>query len=197
MSRSGRELHSSHIRNADKFSLEFSRPHRRHRESVHYGRNQAGRQRYVALPFPLVDKPEIVEYRLNSLVFGLRPSPSILGETIAHHPNLFKQSEPEMFDLLSKSLYVDDLLTGEDNDERAFTVNQKSKKTRDHDYFLLKKIMASGGFNLSKWNSNSRTLLKPIQVCEGSQQQKPTDNGTTAEDDESYAKSSTTLGNSE
>ena len=142
--------------------------------------------RFLWLKDPLVDKPEIVEYRFNRLVFGLRPSPSILGETIAHHLNLFKQSEPEMFELLSKSLYVDDLLTGEDNDERAFTVYQKSKK-----------IMASGGFNLRKWNSNSPTLLKSIQVSESSQEQRPTDNGTTAEDDESYAKSSTTLGNSE
>ena len=81
--------------------------------------------------------------------------------------------------------YITDLLTGEDNDERAFTVYQKSKK-----------IMASGGFNLIKWNSNSPTLLKSIQVCESSQEQKSTDN-TTAEDDESYTKSSTTLRNSE
>ena len=48
--------------------------------------------RFLWLKDPLVDKPEIVEYRFNRLVFGLRPLPSILGETIAHHLNLFKQS---------------------------------------------------------------------------------------------------------
>ncbi|PFX29435.1 Exonuclease [Stylophora pistillata] len=55
---------------------------------------------------PFAKKPEINEYRFNRLVFGLRPSPSILDETIAHHLNLYKQSEPEMYKLLNKSLGV-------------------------------------------------------------------------------------------
>ena len=71
-------------------------------------------------PFP--DKLEIVEYRFNRLVFSVRPSPFILRETITHHLNLYKQVEPEMFELLSKSLYMDDLLTGGDNDEKALVI---------------------------------------------------------------------------
>lgn len=71
-------------------------------------------------PFP--DKLEIVEYRCNCLVFSVRPSPFILRETITHHLNLYKQVETEMFELLSKSLYMDDLLTGGDNDEKALVV---------------------------------------------------------------------------
>lgn len=93
--------------------------------------------------------------------FGLRPSPSILGEVIAYHLNLYNQSEPEMYELLRKSLYVDDLLTAEENDEKGFVVYQKSKK-----------INASGGFNLRKWNSNSQTLLKSIEACESSQEKR-------------------------
>ena len=142
--------------------------------------------RFLWFKDPLAEKPEINEYRFNRLVFGLRPSPSILGETIAHHLHLYKQSEPEMYELLRKSLYVDDLLTGEENDENGFVVYQKSKA-----------IMASGGFNLRKWNSNSQTLLKSIEACERSQEQKGSVDHATAEDDESYAKSSITLGNSE
>ena len=141
--------------------------------------------RFLWFKDPLAEKPEINEYRFNRLVFGLRPSPSILGETIAHHLNLYKQSEPEMYELLRKSLYVDDLLTGEENDENSFVVYQKSK------------IMASGGFNLRKWNSNSQTLLKSIETCESSQEQRGSVDHATAEDDESYAKSSITPGNSE
>ena len=67
-------------------------------------------------------KLEIVEYRFNRLVFGLRPSPSNLGTTIAHHLRLYKQSEPEMVELLEKSLYVDDLITGEEDNESALAV---------------------------------------------------------------------------
>ena len=48
-------------------------------------------------------KPEIAEYRFNRLVFGLRPSPSILGATISHHLSLYKQSKPKMAELLEKS----------------------------------------------------------------------------------------------
>lgn len=134
----------------------------------------------------LAEKPQIDEYRFNRLVFGPRPSPSILGETISHHLNLYKQSEPDMYELLRKSLYVDNLLTGEENDEKDFVVYQKSKK-----------IMASGGFNLRKWNSNSQTLMKSIEACEILQEQKNAVDHATAEDDESYPKSSITPGNSE
>ena len=41
--------------------------------------------RFLWFDDPLAVKPKVVEYRFNRLVFGLRPSPSILGETIAHH----------------------------------------------------------------------------------------------------------------
>ena len=81
---------------------------------------------------------------------------------------------------------MDDLLTGQENGENGFVVYQKWKK-----------IMASGGFNLRKWNSNSQTLLKSIETCESSQEQRGSVDHATAEDDESYAKSSITPGNSE
>ena len=146
--------------------------------------------RFLWFEDPFAIKPEIVEYRFNRLVFGLRPSPSILGATIAHHLRLYKQSEPEMAELLEKSLYVDNLITGEEDNESALAVYKKSKQ-----------IMSQGGFNLQKWSSNSRDLLKAIEDCEG-QQSKPHESnrskeGATKEDDESYAKASTTPGDFE
>lgn len=71
---------------------------------------------------PFAAKPEIAEYRFNRLVFGFRPSPSILGATISYHLSLYKQSEPKMAELLEKSLYVDDLLTGDDNDAKGLVI---------------------------------------------------------------------------
>ena len=135
-------------------------------------------------------QPEIVEYRFNRLVFGLRPSPSILGATIAHHLRLYKQSEPEMAELLEKSPYVDDLITGEEDNESALAVYKKSKQ-----------FMSQDGFNLRKWSSNSRDLLKAIEDCKG-QQSRPHElnrskEAATTEDDESYAKASTTPGDCE
>jgi len=85
------------------------------------------------------DRPKIAQFRFNRLLFGLRPSPSILGATIAHHLSLYKQSEPEMAALVEKSLYVNDLLSGAGYDEKAMEIYHKSKR-----------IMADGGSNLRK-----------------------------------------------
>ena len=141
--------------------------------------------RFLWFEDPFAKKPEIAEFRFNRLVFGLRLSPSILGATIKHHLHLYKQSEPEMAEMLEKSLYVDDLITGTETDEEAIDVYKKSKQ-----------IMADGGFNLRKWNSNSRTLVRAIENVENSNEAKSKQE-ITAEDDESYAKSSITPGNSE
>lgn len=78
--------------------------------------------RFLWLRNPDCVKPEIVQYRFTRLVFGLRPSPAILGATILHHLQLHKQSDPEIAELLEQSLYVDDLLTGESDEERGLSV---------------------------------------------------------------------------
>ena len=141
--------------------------------------------RFLWYEDPFVPKPKVVQYRFNRLLFGLRPSPSILGTTIKHHLLFYKQSEPEMFKLLQNCLYVDDLITGEENDEKAQNVYTKSKR-----------IMAAGGFNLRKWHSNSRNLLKYIENCEvsvpHSSQPPMPPNQVEVEDDQSYAKSTIT-----
>ena len=40
--------------------------------------------------------PEVGELRFCRLVFGLRPSPAILGATINHHLHLYQNENPEM-----------------------------------------------------------------------------------------------------
>ena len=61
-------------------------------------------------------------------VFGVRPSPSILGATMSHHLKKYKQSEPEIAKLLEESLCIDDLITGEDNVNKAFSVYEESRQ---------------------------------------------------------------------
>ena len=114
--------------------------------------------RFLWFEGPFAIKPEIVEYWFNRLVFGLQPSATILGATIAHHLRLYKQSEPKMAELLENSLYIDDLITGEEDNESALAVYKKSKQ-----------IMSQGGFNIWKWSSNSPDLLKAIEDCKGQQ----------------------------
>ena len=78
--------------------------------------------RFLWYEDPFSWNPGPVTYRLNWLVFGLRPSPLILGATI-------EQSEPEIAEPLKVSLYVDDLITGVENDARAFHELEYSVET--------------------------------------------------------------------
>ena len=144
--------------------------------------------RFLWFDNPEQDRPRIAQFRFNRLLFGLRPSPSILGATIAHHLSLYRQSEPEMAALLEKSLYVDDLLSGAENDEKTLEIYHKSRR-----------IMADGGFNLRKWNSNSPKVLFEISNAERLREDSIAKNKSrsdiTIEDDQSYAKTTTGLDN--
>ena len=97
-----------------------------------------------ALRFLWFDDPnechtELTVYRFKRLVFGLRPSPAILGFTISHHLDQYLQSDSKLVSLLKESFYVDDLVTGEKSVEQSFHIYKRSKE-----------IMEDGGFNLRK-----------------------------------------------
>ncbi len=111
--------------------------------------------RFLWLKNPNDANSNIEQFRFTRLVFGLRSSPAVLGAVISHHLTLHKESHPEVVDLIEKSLYVDDLISGDDNDGSAF-----------HVYEVSKKVMSSGRFNLRKWNTNSEPLLRRIHDTE-------------------------------
>ena len=88
----------------------------------------------------------------------------------------------ELIEWLKNSLYVDDLVTGEANDNEVLDLYSKSKS-----------IIQQGGFILRKWNTNSTVVretinrstrrVTPPSVSEGAK--------TVTEKDESYAKATT------
>jgi hypothetical protein len=135
--------------------------------------------------------PRLTIYRFKRLVFGLRPSPSILGSIISHHLERYSHSDPKITSLLKESFYVDDLVTGEEGLDESFHIYKRSRE-----------IMAEGGFNLRKWYSNSQALLDRINAHELKPQ--PSTNASlteqadrrediprTLQEDESYAKLAT------
>ena len=99
--------------------------------------------------------PEIIEFRFTRLVFGLRPSPAMLGATINHHLNLYEDENPDAVKVLKNGLYVDDLVSGAPSDDEALDI-----------YKGTKGIMLAGGFNLPKWASNSNTVVETITQAE-------------------------------
>ena len=133
--------------------------------------NQRNMLRFLWLKDPYVLNSEVIQLRFCRLVFGLRRSPSIQGATLTHHLDAHKDSQVELVELIRKSLYVDDLLTGADNVQEGFELYQESKE-----------LMAKGAFNLRKWNSNCN---------EESVAQKKTEkpNAEVEEEDESFIKS--------
>ena len=64
----------------------------------------------------------ILQFRFSRVVFGLRPSPAILGTMILHHLDKYSSKYSRLIDQIRSSLYVDDLVTGTDSVESAFQV---------------------------------------------------------------------------
>ena len=103
------------------------------------------------------DNPTIIARRFARVVFGVNASPFLLNATLNHHISKYESVDPEFVSKLLKSLYVDDLTSGGNNVFDAFELYQKAKSR-----------LKDGGFNLRKWKSNSRELMKLINQNEGS-----------------------------
>ena len=61
-------------------------------------------------------------------MFGLKPSPPILGAVVNHHLDSYEQTYPKTVKAL-RDLYVDDLETSINNEEEGFRTYKESKAT--------------------------------------------------------------------
>ena len=81
--------------------------------------------------------------RFTRALFGLAPSPFLLGGVIEMHFNNWEEREPELVAKIRKELYVDDLISG------STTVCETRELTDK-----TKEIFQDACFNLHKWHSN-------------------------------------------
>ena len=86
---------------------------------------------------------ETVTYRFTRVLFGLAPSPFLLGGVLEHHLSSWSKKYPDEVERLRHSLYVDDILTG----GKDVTQARLHKSTATE-------IMNDAKFELHKWNSN-------------------------------------------
>ncbi|XP_062616210.1 uncharacterized protein LOC134277925 [Saccostrea cucullata] len=86
----------------------------------------------------------ISTYRFKVVLFGATCSPFLLNKTLETH---FERNPCETQRELSKSLYVDNVLTSF-NDENSLMKFYKTSRV----------LLAEAGFNLRSWNSNSTKL---------------------------------------
>jgi len=112
--------------------------------------------RYVWRDLKSDDAPGI--YRLQRLAFGVNCSPFLAIATIQHHAKECKEEFPAASMEVLSNMYVDDCLTGDDSVEASVEL-QKS----------LAKMTERGGFNLTKWASNSEEVLSHIAIQDQAQ----------------------------
>ncbi|GFX04287.1 integrase catalytic domain-containing protein [Trichonephila clavipes] len=67
----------------------------------------------------LNNEPYVLNF--TRVLFGLRPSPYLLAATLNHHFKKYREQYPHTFELLNSSIYVDDLICGQ-NDVRTLYV---------------------------------------------------------------------------
>ena len=135
----------------------------------------------AALSFPVIcsSLPLKVEVNAYPHIEGLALADAFDDQDSTYqHLNSYQDQYPELIELIKKSLYVDDLLSGGSNDSQTFDIYKRSKE-----------IMSEGGFNLRKWNSNSSTLLESINKCETHQDPLTQSEKKVTTEDESYTKS--------
>lgn len=90
---------------------------------------------------------DVETYRFTRVLFGLAPSPFLLGGVFEYHLDSWAQRYPEEAERLRRSFYVVDLLTGGQDVQQT-----KARKE------VAQEIMTDATFKLHKWHSNCPEL---------------------------------------
>ena len=127
------------------------------------------------------EQPHILEFRFTRVVFVMSPSPFLLNATIRHHlsPQALPAVQAALVNKLCKSFYVDDVITGAEDEEQAYQLFVNSKT-----------MLKDGGFNLRKFTSNSPSLQTRVGPNETNVTMHPPDGSVlTLESEETYSSS--------
>ena len=98
---------------------------------------------------------EIQTFRFTRALFGLTSSPFLLGEVLQQHLETWRPKNPAVVDEISKSLYVDDLVSGATTTAKATTLKNKATE-----------IFQDATFELHKWQSNAEELDNPSSLTQ-------------------------------
>ena len=94
-------------------------------------------------------------FRFKRVPFGLTSSPFLLHATIIHHLEKNKDKYPRTIEKLLTSFYVDDLLTGEDDEKEAVDLTDNTDV-----------VMKEASMELKKWSTNYPKVLEKCSVTE-------------------------------
>ncbi len=94
-----------------------------------------------------VNSKEVETFTFTRALFGLAPSPFLLGGVIKQHLEHWRDKDPETVREIEKSLYVDDLISGATTKDDAKQLKVKATE-----------IFEDAVFQLHKWHSKEATL---------------------------------------
>ena len=94
--------------------------------------------------------------RFTRALFGLAPSPFLLGGVIKHHLEACRATFSDLVRQIEKSLYVDDLISGGPSVQAALEV--KAGATN---------LLGQASFKLHKWHSNVPQVESPCESLSG------------------------------
>ncbi|XP_050417733.2 uncharacterized protein LOC126831129 [Patella vulgata] len=99
---------------------------------------------------------ELIELRMRVHLFGATSSPSVCNFTLRRTAeDNCEAFDSEVVETVQKNFYVDDCLKSLDDENEAISLVDN-----------LRKLLLKGGFNLTKWVSNSRNIIKSISETE-------------------------------
>lgn len=96
-------------------------------------------------------KEPIRDYRMTRVTFGVSASSFAAKMAVKQNATDFATDFPAAANVVDKSFYVDDCLTGADSIAQAVTLQTE-----------LHTLFSKGGFVLRKWNSSEAEVLKHV-----------------------------------
>lgn len=102
---------------------------------------------------------EIIEKRLLTVTYGTSCAPFLAIRTLKQLAQDEKDEFPDLVDVISNDFYMDDLLTGANDVEKAAELQSR-----------ITQVMAKGKFEMHKWASNSPDVLKKVPSAEKTNQ---------------------------
>ena len=110
--------------------------------------------RFLWVDDVLKDVPSVQTNRFAHVIFGVSSRPFLLNATIKYHLEQYKKCTQFVQSFL-RSVYVDNVSFGVDDDDNAYELYMKSKH-----------ILREGGFNLRKFVTSSTTLQQRTDETE-------------------------------
>lgn len=111
-------------------------------------REDADYQRILWRESPLAN---VVEKRLLTVTYGTSCAPYLAIRTLKQLAHDEKSQFPDLFDTINNDFYMDDLLTGANDEVTAINLQKR-----------ITQVMSKGKFEMHKWASNSSVVLQEV-----------------------------------